>query len=180
METKIIDFSNGENTQSPVMVQPNFKIGNEHVSIEFKTPKGNPTFYILAGCQGVNITGKTIKNAIQEINKIPYEPVPTKVVVIKGHSPKTSSPKLLEEAGNWLITKGNKALSKNTYEIKVINIKQKRKYFSPNNSGWDRTDYPLYFRGGHDLTRTDIVKIKSILGKIEEYFNEIPIPVTAE
>lgn len=174
MNTKIIDFSNGESADQPLLVQPNFKIRGDNVSIEFKSPKWVPTFYIHVGCQGVNMNSDTIQNAIQELNEIPYEPVATEVLVEKGKNPKTSSPRLMESVGNWFITKDGKAFSHDTHEIKVIDIKQKRKYFSPNKRAWNKKEYPLTFRGGYDLSTTDIEKIKSILDKIEKYFNSIP------
>lgn len=169
---KIIDFSNGESSHiKPLIMQPNFDIRGDKADIEFKMPKGVPTFYIHVGCQGVNINPTTVENAIQEINGIPYEPVPTKVLVEKGKIAKSSSPKLKDEAGNWYISSTNGAFSKDTHEVKVLDIKQKRKYFSPN-TGWDQKDFPFQFRGGYTLSRIDADKIKSILNKIKEFFEE--------
>lgn len=175
MNTKVIDFSNGENNLSPLMIQPNFKIRDEIVSVTYKTPKGVPTFYVQVGCQGLNMNADTIKNAIQEINGIAYEPVPTEVIIEKGKVAKTSSPKLKDTAGNWFIGGNNTAFDKATHEIKTIDIKQKRKYFSKNERGWNYKDHPFTFRGGYDLSKMDVDKIKTTLSKIEEYFNGTPV-----
>lgn len=167
--TKIIDFSNGENSPKATVIQPNFPILSRNVLIEYKE-KTEPVFSIAVGCQTSNITADTVNIAISELMGEEKPFVLTKVIVPLGSNPKVSSPKLLDEAGNWLIGSNNKAFSKDQYEVKEINIKDKRKFFSPNKSAWDKNRYPITYRGGYEMSKKDIDNTMSILLKIKDFF----------
>ena len=167
---EILDFSKGENTK-PLIVQPDFQIYGHRVSVEYRVQKGAPTFHFSVGCQGSYINAENIAYALQEIQSIPYQPVPTKVIVENGKTPKTSCPKLKDEAGDWLIDSKNKAYPKDKYFVFVMDITQKRRFFSPNTRGWDKDTKPLTYKGGYDLTKKDIDKITEILMIMKDYFH---------
>ena len=169
--TKILDFSNGQNATPVLIVNPNFTLANRNVSIEFKEGL-IPTFKVFVGCQTTNVTSENIDRILYELSGQDLPVILTEVIVKIGQNAKTSSPKLIEVAGNWLISKDKKAFDINQYEVKEINIKDKRKYFLVNTRAWDNEKNPMYFRGGFQLSKSDVDNAQMILQKIKDFFNE--------
>ena len=176
---KIIDFTDGESKDRVLIINPNFSLTGREVSITYKESQ-IPTFKVQVGCHTVNITADTIDKAISEINAEPPKILPTKVIIKTGSTPKTSSPKLKEEAGNWLISISQKAYPNDLFEVKVLDIKEKRRYFYPNDRSWNRKDYPLCARGGHELSRDNIDQVKNILFIIKKHFSDVEIEISLD
>ena len=168
--TKILDFSNGTNETPVVIIQPAFKLTGREVYIQFKNGK-IPTFEFRVGCNTSNVTGDNVDRILYELAGKELPTLLTPVIVFKGQNAKTSSPKLVETTENWFISKDKRAFPTSEYEIKEINIKEKRKYFLTNPRNWDKDRYPMHFRGGYQLTKSEIDSIQMILQKMKDFFH---------
>jgi hypothetical protein len=165
---KILDFSNGQNIPDLFIVNPGYSIANRNVSIEFKD-KGLPTFSVMVGCQTVHITPENIDKILMELKGEELPSTMTQVIVPIGTNPKTASPKLISEVGQWLISKDKKAFEKEKFEVKEISIKEKRRYFIP--GGRYESSGSVHFRGLYRLSKNDEDNILFILSKIQEHFS---------
>lgn len=131
-------------------------------------------FRIKVGCQTLTVDQSNIDFLLREIKMEPAPEVLTKLIVpIKNLKNKTStSNKLKDTAGDWLISSTNKAFHTSTHKIEEVLVKERNKKFTKNTS-YNKGRCPLCYEG-YDLSWEAVERIKGILEKMNSYLIELP------
>jgi hypothetical protein len=164
LEINMIDFR--ENKIELGIIPPDFKINDR--SVEISTI--GDQFLVTVGCQHVRVNADNVDLMIMELKgETPLMMTAEFIVPISDqHKRKsyTSSPRLIARAGEFFISKSNKAYSAASYKVEAVEIEAENQYFSNNNS---KITYGG--RYGYMLDKGDKEKILKILQKISDFFN---------
>lgn len=170
MGPKVIDFSNGVvPTPSAVVVSPNFSIQGRKVDIQFMASP-QPMFRVNVGCQSVTVTPDNVDQMLAEAEGKEAEPQPVLLIVGNDRTVNSDTPKLKEEAGNYLISTGLRAYPKANNKVVEKLVKPTNKFFEKSN-GYYRNGLRSV-QGNWEVTAGEKDHIVSILNTAKAFFEQ--------